>query len=300
MAIRHGNPIANYVRIKDQCGRIFCIQLLRDRPAQMAMSGCRSATGAGSRWILKIGGLLANPLTRKLENYAPLSGDDKRFLAEIARPGRHFNARADIIREGDRPDNVHLVTQGFACRYKILSDGKRHIMAYLVPGDLCDVHVFILEAMDHSIGTLSPCQVVDIPRERVLQMLERPAIARALYWAALVDEATLREWLVNIGRRPAEQRVAHLLCELLMRLQTVGLANSNSYELPITQTDVAETMGLTVVHVNRVIQRLRAGGLISLRNKQLVVNDAPKLREFSGFNPNYLHLRDMPKITERC
>jgi predicted PurR-regulated permease PerM/CRP-like cAMP-binding protein len=173
----------------------------------------------------------------------------------LAGPGRRVDARTDIIREGDRPDDVRLVLEGFACRYKILPDGKRHIMAYLVPGDLCDMHVFILKEMDHSIGTLSACRVVEIPRPRILEMLERPAIAQALWWAALVDEAALREWLVNIGRRPAEQRVGHLLCELLMRLQMVGLTNGNSYELPIIQSDVAETLGLSVVHVNCSLRR---------------------------------------------
>lgn len=173
-------------------------------------------------------------------------------------------------------------------------------MAYLIPGDLCDVHVFLLKEMDHCIGTLSPCRVVDIPRHRILELLERPAIARALWWATLVDEGTLREWIVNVGRRPAEQRVAHLLCELLLRLQTVGLANGNTYELPLTQTEVAETMGLTVVHVNRVLQRLRASKLISLRNKRLVINDSEALKKFSGFNPNYLHIESATEATEPC
>ena len=244
--------------------------------------------------------MLTNPLTRKLENFAPLSSEDRRFLSELARPDRRVDARTDIIREGDRPDDVRLVLEGFACRYKILPDGKRHIMAYLVPGDLCDMHVFILKAMDHSIGTLSACRVVDIPRPRILEMLERPAIAQALWWAALVDEATLREWLVNIGRRPAEQRVGHLLCELLMRLQTVGLTNGNSYELPLTQTDVAETMGLSFVHVNRVLQRLRASGLITLRSKRLVITDLKALKIFSEFNPNYLHLGANAETKEPC
>ena len=242
---------------------------------------------------------MTDPLTRKLENFALLSSDDRRFLAEIARPGHRLHARTDIIREGDKPDDVHLVLEGFACRYKILPDGKRHIMAYLVPGDLCDMHVFILKEMDHNIGTLSACRVVDIPRNRILEMLERPAIAQALWWSALVDEATLREWLVNIGRRPAEQRIAHLLCELLMRLQTVGLSNNNRYELPITQADIAETMGLTLVHVNRVLQRLRRSGLITLASRQLVINDAQALKEFGEFNPNYLHLGRAAKEAER-
>ena len=243
---------------------------------------------------------MADPLTRKLENFAPLSSEDRRVLAEATRQSRLVPARSDIISEGQRPDDVHLVLEGFACRYKLLPDGKRHIMAYLIPGDLCDVHVFILRAMDHSIGTLSQCRVVDLPQDRVLRMLERPAIARALWWSALVDEATLREWLVNIGGRPAEQRLAHLLCELLLRLQTVGLANGNSYELPITQSELGETMGLTLVHVNRVLQRLRAKGLITLRNKHLIINDAQGLKEFGQFNPNYLHLKEKTGVDERC
>lgn len=243
---------------------------------------------------------MTDPLTRKLQNFAPLSGEDRRVLAEITHQSRLVRARTDIIQEGERPDDVRLVLEGFACRYKIVPDGRRHIMAYLVPGDLCDVHVFILKAMDHSIGTLSACRVVDIPRDRILEMLERPAIARALWWSALVDEATLREWLVNIGRRPAEQRVAHLLCELLMRLQTVGLVNGDSYELPITQGDLAETVGLTLVHVNRVLQRLRATGLITLRSRHLVINDAQALKRFSEFNPNYLHLAENAETAERC
>lgn len=243
---------------------------------------------------------MTDPFTRKLENFAPLSSEDRRLLAETTRESRRVRAHTDIIAEGQRPDDVHLVLEGFACLYKTLADGKRHIMAYLVPGDLCDVHIFILKAMDHSVGTLSDCRVVDIPRDRILAMLERPAIARALWWSALVDEATLREWLVNIGGRPGERRVAHLLCELLMRLQTVGLVNGDSYELPITQSDLAETVGLTVVHVNRVLQRLRAAGLITLRSKRLVINDSKALKAFSEFNPNYLHLGEKTDAQERC
>ena len=233
---------------------------------------------------------MANLLTRKLEAFAPLPEADKRLLDAVIREARDVGPREDLIREGDAPSDVRLILAGFACRYKRLAGGRRQIMAYLVPGDFCDLHVFILKAMDHTIATLSPCRVVDIPRPRILEMTERPALGRALWWAALVDEATLREWLVNIGARPAEQRVAHLLCELLLRLRTVGLANGDSYELPITQAELADTVGLTNVHVNRVLQRLRGDGLITLRGKHLVILDVERLNAFSGFTPNYLHL----------
>ena len=235
---------------------------------------------------------MANPLIRKLQAFAPLPEADRRLLDEISRGARDVGPREDLVREGDAPRDVQLVLGGFACRYKVLADGRRHIMAYLVPGDFCDLHVVILKEMDHAIATLSPCRVVSIPRERILELTERPALARALWWAALVDEAVLREWLVNIGARTAEERVAHLLCELLVRLRTVGLADGGGFELPITQAEIADTMGLTHIHVNRVLQRLRADGAITLKERRLVILDPGRLMAFSGFNPNYLHLGD--------
>ncbi len=231
-----------------------------------------------------------NPLVRKLEAYAPLSEADKALLADVVRDVREVGAHRDICREGDKPTDVCLILEGFACRYKILADGRRHIVAYLVPGDFCDLHAFVLRTMDHSIATLSRCKVVSVPRARILSLTESPTLARALWWTALVDEATLREWLVNIGARSAEERVAHLLCELLLRLQTVGLADEEAYELPITQAELGETMGLTNVHINRVIQNLRARNLITLKQKRLVILDFDKLRKLAGFNSNYLHL----------
>jgi CRP-like cAMP-binding protein len=235
----------------------------------------------------------------KLEHGARLTDEDRVVLRDLSSRMKRIPSNHDISSEGDRPENVHLVMEGFACRYKILADGRRQIMAFLVPGDFCDLHVFILKAMDHTIATLSPCTVVKIPRAQILALTERPAIARAFWWAALVDEATLREWLVNIGARPAEQRVAHLLCELLLRLEAVGLTNGDTYELPITQAELADTTGLTSVHVNRVLQRLRRDGLITLKSKNLMIMDVERLKAFSGFNPNYLHLSDRNGLPEQ-
>ena len=241
---------------------------------------------------------MSNLLIRKLEAFAPLPEDDKRLLEEIVRTVHEVGARQDLVHEGDAPTHVQLILEGFACRYKLLPDGTRQIVAYLVPGDFCDLHVFILRVMDHTIATLSPCKVVQIPRAQILQLLERPALARALWWAALVDEATLREWLLNIGARPAEERVAHLLCELLLRLEAVGLTQNGSYELPITQGELADTVGLSDVHISRVLQRLRIKGLITLRRKKLVICDVPALKAFSGFHPTYLHLSGRNGIKE--
>lgn len=237
-----------------------------------------------------------NLLTRKLEKFAPLSVDERRLLDDVVKSSRGVAARTDIIHEGQVSRDVRLILQGFACRYKLLKDGKRQIVAYLVPGDFCDLNVFILKAMDHSIGTLSPCRVVDIPRHRILEMMERPGIARAIWYATLVDEATLREWLLNVGQRDAVPRIGHLLCELLARLRVVGLVNDNSYELPLTQSEIGDTTGLTNVHVNRCLQQLRDKGLIEYKTKHITIRDLAGLSEFTGFTPNYLHLENEMKL----
>ena len=200
-----------------------------------------------------------------------------------------------MIAEGDRPDNVHVVLEGFACRYKILPDGERQIMAYLVPGDMCDLHVTILGEMDHNIGTLSLCTIAFLPYDVVTELTERrPIINRALWWATLVDEATLREWLVNMGRRPTDKQMAHLFCELLARLRSVGRVSGNSFDFPVTQNELGDTLGLSTVHVNRVLQQLRGDGLITLTEKTLTIIDPERLEEFAEFTPNYLHLNREP------
>ncbi|WP_342111663.1 Crp/Fnr family transcriptional regulator [Methylobacterium sp. SI9] len=231
-----------------------------------------------------------SPLISKLSHGADLTGVDHQRLAKLART-RLVGAHRNLIERGDRPQDVHLVLSGFACRYKVLRNGKRQIVALLVPGDFCDLHVAVLGAMDHSIATLSPCTVADLPRDTILDLTERhPRIAHALWWTTLVDEAILREWLVNMGQREADQQIAHLFCELLVRLQVAGVADANGYPFPLTQEDLAETLGLTSVHVNRTLQAMREAGLIVLQKRQLDIPDVERLKAFCDFDPDYLHL----------
>jgi CRP-like cAMP-binding protein len=232
----------------------------------------------------------SNVLTRKLEIFGPLPEEDRAFLDKIVRHSREVDARTSIIREGEPPTDVHLVLRGIACRSKTLADGQRQIFAYMVPGDFCDLNVFILKRMDHDIETLSPCTMVEIPREVILEMSRRPMLVRALWWATLVDEATLREWIVNIGQRNAKHRIAHLICEIHLRMKSVGLTNDGRFELPITQSELGETMGLSAVHVNRTIQILRSRNLIVLKGSSLEILDVAELQRFADFNSNYLHL----------
>ena len=164
-------------------------------------------------------------------------------------------------------------------------------MAYLVPGDFCDLDVALLKEMDHAIGTLSPCEFVHIQPEVIQQLMhDRPAIGRAMRLAALVESAITREWVVNLGCRSAEERIAHLLLELLLRLQAVGCASSDSYALPITQPDIADTTGLSLVHVSRTLKALRTQGLINFAGRHVHILNFSQLQSVGEFRPNYLHL----------
>ena len=241
-----------------------------------------------------------NVLIRKFEGLSPLDPEDKALLALSTERSYAIGPHKDIIREGEAPDDVHLIVSGMACRQKITARGSRQIVAYLLPGDFCDLHVFILDQMDHTITTLSECRVVDIPRDTILRLTERPVIARALWWATLVDEGTLREALVNIGQRRAEERMAHFLCEMLVRLDAVGLVVDNTFDLPITQQDLGNTLGLSTVHINRTAQKLRGRDLAIIGRRNVTVLDPAALKAYCGFNPNYLHLGPhQPKVEPR-
>src|SRR3954469_476818 len=212
-----------------------------------------------------------SPLVLKLETVAELPREDRQALAALGCGARDLGPRRNIIREGDRPEHVHLIVDGWAARYKLLADGSRQITAFLIPGDFCDLHVTILGEMDHSIATVTRARVAYIPRGRMEALMERPAIARAFWWATLVDEAVLRSWIVNVGRRDAYEATGHLMCELYLRLKSVGLTEDHHFELPLTQEEIADALGLTPVHVNRVLQRMRSEGLISFDRGALAI-----------------------------
>ncbi len=231
-------------------------------------------------------------LIAKLESGARLAEEDRSALAVLCENSREMGARRNIIREGERPDHVHLIIEGWAARYKLLADGTRQITAFLIPGDFCDLHVTILGEMDHSIITLTRAKVAYIPRSKMDSLTERPGLVRAFWWATLVDEAVLRAWIVNVGRRNAYEAVGHLMCELYVRMKNIGLADDYCFELPLTQEVLGDALGLTPVHVNRVLQRLRAENLISFKGGVLIILDYEGLEAASGFNSNYLHMSE--------
>ena len=233
-----------------------------------------------------------NAFTRKLERWEHLSDTDQDTLETISRSIIPVERHQNLIDEGEDPRVVFLLLEGWAIRYKVLPNGKRQIVAILLPGDLCDIHIFILDHMDHGIAMLTTGKVVKISKDAMLDIIdENPAIARALWWTTLVDEAVLREWLVNIGGRGAYERVAHLICELHVRMGNVGLVTDGEMSLPLTQSDLAEALGLTPVHVNRMLRQLRLDGLITFKSFRLKILDLDRLVEAAGFHPGYLHGR---------
>ena len=236
---------------------------------------------------------MSNALTRRLQEYTPLTGADREELTRLcAQSTRTIRAKHELIGEGDAPRAVFVILDGWACHYRNLQDGRRQIVDFAIPGDLCDLNLFLLDRMDHSIGAITTLKVAEIGQEILHRVVTSfPNIATALWWAELVSKSIHREWLVNVGQRSARERIAHLLCEMFLRLESVGLTNGFSCDFPLTQNDIADTTGLTSVHVNRSIQRLRREGLISLERQKLTIPDMLALQSAGQFNPDYLHLR---------
>lgn len=234
---------------------------------------------------------MVSPLALRLDAYTRLSRDDRAAIERVSRTIREVSPRRDLIREGDKPRYVHLVIEGWAHRYKTLPDGRRQIVGFFIPGDFCDLNVYILRHMDHSIGAITKLRVADIGREDMDALtVSYPRITQALWWAELVNSSIQREWTLNVGQRSAYERIAHLLVELFLRLESVGLTQGSSCEFPLTQNDLADATGLTAVHVNRTLQELRRAGLIVLQGRTLTIPDMDRLKNAALFNSNYLHL----------
>lgn len=235
---------------------------------------------------------MSTALITKLERFTKLSAHDRAMLSRLATERvRQLGAHQDIIREGEEPLDINVVISGWAYRHKQLEDGRRQIIAFFLPGDLCDHNVFILREMDHSVSTITPVTVAAVSRETFDEVtLNHPRITQALWWESLVGSAIQREWTVNLGQRSATERMAHLLCELFLRLQSVDLVDGNSCEFPVTQVELADATGLSAVHVNRTLQELRSSGVIELKGKTLTIPDLNALMRVSMFNTNYLHL----------
>jgi CRP-like cAMP-binding protein len=235
---------------------------------------------------------MRNPWTMKMEQFTAFSDMERRRLDDLIRAKQdHHQARDDIIADGAHSGLCHVVLSGLACRYKLLPDGGRQIMAFLIPGDLCDAEIFILKVMDHGVAAITATTTALIPAADMKSLLrETSSLGEALWWGTMTDLGVLRERIVDEGRRNAYVRIAHLFYEMLVRYRMVELTEGDSFEFPITQTDLADATGLTPVHANRTLQKLRTDGLIEFSAGKLTILDPARLKQAAHFNGEYLHL----------
>jgi CRP-like cAMP-binding protein len=234
------------------------------------------------------------PLVDKLAYRCKLDPDDRAAIMALPFTLRKLERSQFIVRERERATHSCVMLSGYSIRSKLAATGARQIVAIHMKGEAVDLQNSMLEVADHSVQMLTAGKVAMIPREAVMSLtLKRPTIARAMWIDTLVDASIFREWIMNVGRRVSRTRIAHLLCEFSLRLKLAGLGGDNEYELPMTQEQLADTTGLTPVHVNRTLKALEAEGLIKRSTPRAIhIGDWRKLAEAGDFDSNYLHLRE--------
>lgn len=222
-----------------------------------------------------------------------LSGDEESALRGAVGEIVDVAADRDVVREHDRQTHSHLLLEGWAGRYIDLADGRRQIVALHISGDFVDLHSFPLQVMDHSVATFTPCRIALAPHVRLRRITEQhPHLARLLWLSTLIDAAVLRQWLVGAGKRSVLEQAAHLFCELFVRLQLAGETEGPTFAFPLSQAELADAFGASAVHTNRVLQELRARGLLAWRSGRVEILDWEALAETAGFDATYLNLVD--------
>ena len=226
--------------------------------------------------------------------FVSLSEADRQALDALATHDRVMAKDCTIAEEGEAPQAIFLVKEGLAARYRTLADGGRQILTFMIPGDLCDVDAFLLRARDHSICALNHVRVASISRDSINQILaEHPQVSLALRRGSLQERSMLRERVLSLGRRDARGRIAYLLCELFWRYEAIGLVQG-MFQLPLTQTELGDSLGLTQVHVNRVLKDFRERELIAIHNRKIVVLDFERLQDMAEVTRDYLHPASYP------
>ncbi|MDP3174950.1 MAG: Crp/Fnr family transcriptional regulator [Phenylobacterium sp.] len=225
-----------------------------------------------------------------------LTADEEGAMRSVLSEVIEVPADQDVVREHDRQRRSHLLLEGWAGRYVTLSDGRRQIVALHVPGDFVDLHSLPLQVMDHSVATFTPCRIALAPHERLRAVTaSQPHVARLLWLSTLIDAAILRQWLVGSGKRTALEQTAHLFCELYVRLELTGRAEQGRFAFPLSQSEVADCLGISAVHANRVFQELRSTETLSWRGRQVEIRNWDALTAIAEFDPTYLNLFDIPR-----
>jgi CRP-like cAMP-binding protein len=235
-------------------------------------------------------------LTRKLRLRDGLTDHEANVLRDAVDRVEHVAAGRTLVTAGDPLTHSILLVEGLVARFKDLNGGQRQITEVHVAGDFVDLHGFLLKRLEHHVGTLTPVRLAYVPHTTLTRITERePHLARLLWLSTLMDAAIQRERILSIGRRSALARVAHLMCELYVRMETVGLVDGLSFPLPITQLDLADATGLTSVHVNRMLRELRSQALVTFRGGIVDIHDLGALERAAGFDRSYLFLETQPR-----
>lgn len=228
----------------------------------------------------------------KLRARDTISAEEERVIRDSLGEVRSLPTHSTCIRAGERLHASTLLLDGVMCRYKDLPGGERQITEIHVAGDFLDLHSFSLKQLDHNVMTLTPCRVVLVPHAKLKDITEQqPHLARVYWFLTALDAAIHREWELSLGRRSAIQRIAHLVCELRVRLGMIGEADDRGFALPLTQADLSDCTGLTPVHVNRTLRDLRERGLMDFRSKRVTITDLAGLKAVADFDDSYLYLR---------
>lgn len=235
--------------------------------------------------------LLIEKLLLNLRSHDVVTVEEEVALLKVITRTALFQTGDDIVAQGSRPRYSTLILDGFSARYKILEDGSRQITALHVPGDFVDLHAFTLKTMDHGIVAMSACRVAFAEHSDLQKITEtQPHLTRLLWLDTIIDGAIHREWIVAMGRRSKKSHLAHLICELYLRLQVVGLVDGWSFRLPLSQGELADVLGLSLVHLNKTLQLLRRDGLVRWENKTVEILSWEELAQVAEFDATYLSL----------
>ena len=227
----------------------------------------------------------------KLRARDDVSPEEERAIRDSVADVRNVPADQNVIRAGELLNQSLLLIDGIMCRHKDLSDGQRQITELHAAGDFADLHSFTLKRLDHNVMTLTPCRIGIVPHAALERITEQfPHLTRLLWFTTNLDAAIHREWEVSLGRRTALSRIASLFCEMKLRFEVVGLTDGMSYDFGLTQTDLAECVGLTPIHVNRTLKELRERGLVQFKSGRVTIQDWDGLAEVAEFDPAYLYL----------
>lgn len=232
-------------------------------------------------------------LVDNLELHSVLLPEDRRAILDLPHTTRVFEPSSFLVSEGERPARCSVVLSGFAYRQKQTSGGFRQIVSIHIPGEALDFQNLFLEVADHSIQMFTRGTVAQIAMSDLQHLIDtNVGVSRAISRRTLVEASIFREWVLNVGRRDARSRMAHLLCEFAIRMRVSGLADDHGYELPITQEQFADAVGLTPVHVNRTLRSLERDGFVKRNKRNIFIPSWKRLAEVADFNQRYLHLRE--------